>query len=1157
MGRQQDGGRSAIDAALLVIGVGLVLAGVLGPEVTIADTRIESLSWWVRGPVIAVGAVLTGWAVWSARGPTADLRGDHGVWGAAPRVPSRLVARPDLAERIVRAVRPGGRPVALAGMGGVGKSTLAAGIWRMRWRTPGEARRVWRHALGEAWRVWRLRRRFRHGMTWLDATPGQDPVELLAQVGRRLGVGEAASFTTVRTGRDVLAAALRRRRMLIVVDNVWEPAPVQALLELGPRCGLLFTTRDKDVATTVHAIPVAVDALTGEQALELLGRWTGRRAPELPSAARRVCARVGNLALGVAMAGAMVAKGRSFDDVLALIEQGLDRVGADLDPRYQYGTLPAAIEASLSGLAADSDRYEQLAVFAGRGPFSRTAAEKLWGPRTSPAEAGDLLAELVGRSLLTEAGPGWYVAHDLQYEVMVSRLGGDALTAAHQHLVERYRQEYPGGWVRSATDPFLGPRLVGHLREAGRGDEVRGVLADVRWMQARLAHGGPAGLLADYGHVDDVLSRQIARALRLSVDVVAADPSLLPGQMAGRLRGHPDEQVAAWARALDRSGRGLWPVGAAAALTPTTEPLLQTLTGHTGYVEALAITPDGATMAGADYGAVRVWDLAGRSAPRILLEGTGIQREVAISADGGTVVARGDDGVVRVWDLGGGGSPRVLSRRAGGVCSVAISADGGTVVGGGDDGVVRVWDLHGDAGPRTLPAQTGPVGAVAVTADGTTIVSGGGGDDGVVRVWDLARGTGHRVLPGRTGMVVSMAMTADGATVVTGGCYGLIQVWDLAGDAGPRVLSTSARFVHSVAVSADGGTVVSHDGDSVVVWDLPGGASPRVLSGHTGAVHAVAVTADGRTVVSGGGDDAVRVWDVTGGIRPGALSARTGVTTSVAISADGGTAVSGGHDVVRVWDPIGGAASRVLALHVGLVLSVAVSADGATVVGGGDDGAVRVWDLAGGSRPRVLPGRAGPVRAVAVSADGGTAVTGGGRVMRVWDLAAGDGPRVLSRRAGMVRAVAISADGATVVSGGDDGVVRVWDLAAGDGPRVLSRRVGLVRSVAISADGTTVAAGGDGLVRVWDLAGGAAPRTLSGHTGRVNALAIAADGATVVSGDAGGHVRVWALDTAQVRVVASWAGEDPIVHCNVVPGQPLRIGVGRRNGPPYLLELRE
>ena len=132
-----------------------------------------------------------------------------------------------------------------------------------------------------------------------------------------------------------------------------------------------------------------MDKLTQGQALELLGRWTGRAPAELPPDARALCTRVGNLALGVAMAGAMVARGQSFTDVVALIEQDLTRVHADLDPEYQYRNLRAAIEAGISDLPeGDQRRYGQLAVFAGRGPFPREAAGVLWQPELAEAEVG-------------------------------------------------------------------------------------------------------------------------------------------------------------------------------------------------------------------------------------------------------------------------------------------------------------------------------------------------------------------------------------------------------------------------------------------------------------------------------------------------------------------------------------------------------------------------------------------------------------------------------------------------------------------------------------------------------------------------------------------------------------------------------------------------
>ena len=36
-------------------------------------------------------------------------------------------------------------------------------------------------------------------------------------------------FSTVTQGRDTVAAALRGKRMLIAVDNVWERGPVAAV----------------------------------------------------------------------------------------------------------------------------------------------------------------------------------------------------------------------------------------------------------------------------------------------------------------------------------------------------------------------------------------------------------------------------------------------------------------------------------------------------------------------------------------------------------------------------------------------------------------------------------------------------------------------------------------------------------------------------------------------------------------------------------------------------------------------------------------------------------------------------------------------------------------------------------------------------------------
>ena len=584
---------SRVNTSLLAAGAALFLAALLSRWVTIGGNQIlRGAPWWVQVVLGAVGLLAMTWALAASREPDSKMRTIRGFLGVPPSMPDpdRFVERADLSATVVAAMLAVGGLVALTGISGSGKSTLAAGALLDR----------------------RVRRRFRDGVTWLEAVRGQDPVALLAELGRRLGFPESeCGFTTVTQGRDKIAVALQGKRLLVAVDNVWERGPLDALTV--PGCTLVFTTRMPELANAFGATQIPVDKLTQAQALELLGRWTSRTAADLPTDARALCARVGNLVLGVVMAGAMVARGRSFADVLALIEQDLARVRADLVPEYQYRNLLAAIDAGISDLTSeDQERYEQLAVFAGRGSFPRRAAWALWRLDLTQADVGDLLADLTGRSLLVAAGDDRYAANDLQYEVLKRRLGRGRLAAAHGQLLDGYRVRYPGGWADAVSDSYLAGTLASHLHDAGREDELRAVLADMAWIQARLTAGQLQGLLSDYGYAADPLTRRIGRALRLSAHVLAADSGQVRGQLTGRLLGDANPAVADWAAALAQGGSPTpWLAPLTPALTSTATGLEQVMTGHAGWVLAVAVSRHGAkAVTGGQDGTVQVWDLA-------------------------------------------------------------------------------------------------------------------------------------------------------------------------------------------------------------------------------------------------------------------------------------------------------------------------------------------------------------------------------------------------------------------------------------------------------------------------------------------------------------------------------------------------------------------
>ena len=730
----------------------------------------------------------------------------QGFLGAQLCLPDRMVERQELLTEIVDALRARYGLVAVTGTGGAGKTALAALACLDR----------------------RVQRHYRDGITWLEASPEQEPVELLAALAHHLGMSDAAtSFATVEQGRKLLQPMLVGKRLLIAVDNVSERGLIDAVRDLTPTCTVLFTARLAELATMVKATQVVVDRLSHDQSLELLGRWTGLAPATLPSEAQQLCAQSGETPLSVALVGGMVANGSSFIVALDSVKQFPDQPDARSEPSYQVRIVPHVIEAGIAALSKIAQtRYQELAVFAGHGPFPFHAAQALWRRNLRDSMARRLLAELTSRALLTARGAGWYVAHDLQYEVLKSRLDDDGLAAAHAQLLDGYRIRYPKGWAESAGDPYLASNLASHLHEANLGGELRAVLTDTEWIQGRLTRGPIRELIGDYRYAVDALTRQVMRTLRLSATSLTADPALIGSHLGDRLLSHPDPGITAWAAGLSRSTDSapayrLAPV--IRAVVTQVDPLKQIRTGHTGPVRAVAVSQDGArAVSGGDDGTVRVWDLATGTEQAALTGHTDWVRTVAVSQDGARAVSGGDDGTVRVWDLTTGTEQAALTGHTGEVFSVALTPDGARVVSGGSDRTVRVSDLTTGSEQAVLTGHTRPVWSVAITPDGTRAVSGG--SDRTVRVWDLATGKEQAALAGHTRPVWSVAITPDGT--------------------------------HAVSGSGDG---------TLRVWDLATGNEQAILTGHAGEVFSVALTPDGTRAVSGGIDGTVRIWELTTG----------------------------------------------------------------------------------------------------------------------------------------------------------------------------------------------------------------------------------------------------------------------------------------------------
>jgi WD40 repeat protein len=561
--------------------------------------------------------------------------------------------------------------------------------------------------------------------------------------------------------------------------------------------------------------------------------------------------------------------------------------------------------------------------------------------------------------------------------------------------------------------------------------------------------------------------------------------------------------------------------------------LLTYLRGHasSGGVSAVAVSPDGALIASADYdGSIILWDAAARQPFGLpLTAGPGPVTSLAFSPDGKMLAS-------------GGCAPEAYTnfqcRR----------------------GAVRLWDpATGQMLGEPLAGHVYEVYGLAFTPDGETLASGSCAEvnpdyyyeclRGDIILWDVAarepRGPAFS-LP--SGNVTTLAVSPDGKTLAAGGNYGVILLLELAsGRQIGELLTVRSYYIYSLAFSPDGRMLASTDASDIILWDVDSQQTlGDPLTGHTDWVFSLAFSPDGLTLASGAFDKTIRLWDVFSRAQRGApLAAHTGAVTGIAFAPDGQTLVSGDRDNnLLMWDLSGAhRLGRVFASGAAPPTDevAAFSPDGRLLVtssalfGSGSNPTLRVWDASTGQRLAQLAGHSGGVTRFAFNpAQSGPALASGdeqGTVI-LWEGITGSEPVIRTFTAYPGEAIfnlAFSPDGSLLATtGGIVGRVLLWDLTASPPvSQTLSGSTYPFIGVAFSPDGETLAAAGcdglpeegseecPGVIRMWNVAD-RQPRgaPLTGHTNLVFDIAFSPDGQWLASVSLDQTARLWDLTAA-------------------------------------------
>jgi predicted ATPase/DNA-binding SARP family transcriptional activator len=293
-----------------------------------------------------------------------------------PTPPTSLLGRErELAELGDLLRRDDVRLLVLTGAGGSGKTRLAL-----------EAAR--RSALS-----------FANGAAVVELAPVRDPDLLLGAIATALGI-EPIGEPPLET----LAAALRQREMLVLLDNLEHlrlgASALVDLLSRAPRLTLLVTSRVVLHVSGEHVYPV--EPLREQAAVELFLQRAreadARFDPDEKERIRRVCERLDRLPLAIELAAGAV-RTLTVDEIDGRLEARLPLlVGGPRDLPARQQTLRATLEWSIDLLDDDERRQlARLSVFA--GGCTLEAAEAVCGTsleRLSSLVDHNLLLRTVG-----------------------------------------------------------------------------------------------------------------------------------------------------------------------------------------------------------------------------------------------------------------------------------------------------------------------------------------------------------------------------------------------------------------------------------------------------------------------------------------------------------------------------------------------------------------------------------------------------------------------------------------------------------------------------------------------------------------------------------------------------------------------------------------
>ena len=289
------------------------------------------------------------------------------------------------------------------------------------------------------------------------------------------------------------------------------------------------------------------------------------------------------------------------------------------------------------------------------------------------------------------------------------------------------------------------------------------------------------------------------------------------------------------------------------------------LTYSFSEVISVAFSPDGQWLAsGGRDATIRLWQVSTGECRQILTGHIDWVNSVAFSPDGQWLASGGHDAIIRLWQVSTGECRQTLTGHTNWIRSVVFSPDGQWLASGSDDATIQLWQVSTGEYRQTLTGHADSVSSVVFSPDGQWLASGS--RDATIRLWQVSKGTCHQTLTGHTDWVRSVVFSPDGQWLASGSDDATIRLWQVSTGECRQTLAGHARWVRSVVFSPDGQWLASGGQDATIrLWQVSMGECRQTLTGHADLVRSVVFSPDGQWLASGSDDATIRLWQVSTG----------------------------------------------------------------------------------------------------------------------------------------------------------------------------------------------------------------------------------------------------------------------------------------------------